>query len=541
MKFLVNPIIIFICFSALLAGNVSAHSPGLNSSELNTLSFNLMQDSPATNSQEPDTTLNGEQDTDEIMPDDGELEDLVVSGVPDSAEYLFILVIFTASILLLTIFLHLLFYARFGREFSNSLISIFSGLLLVSFLAFFSESFIDISSDWVEWIEYSWLYGFFVALHLLPYILAKINDIHELKKTIHLVWLVVIPVLISHISPEYYSDYILFASGAMMIIAGYVIIKASGLGRKFLSALATGLIVVVLTSVFVILRENNIIQISEELLTVIISILYTAFPIAFTVYMMNRYGNKYSSFNQKLGEKKSELQKSRNQLKRLHDKLKETQEKLLERDEPEAASEDIKKQSNEGIHHFNTSDQKEERISGDNGTLKINQLISETLQREYNKFQKQFSDLKIELDLALDKNAGVADVNVEDFRKVLRNICHHAFDSIREKVDQEKKRRGLGGKDSYKLLNELPKLSIQTRREDKRIFLKIEFDSVSHPDQVDLRTRNRSKSSGSFTDEILEPALIVANDLLKKHGLEMFILASGDETVIHIELKSAEI
>ena len=592
MKFQTSLIVTLIYLLAHPAGTHLVQASDFASLDENTVIYSLIQDSPQTTQEDPDTTVIEEQAVDEDIITEGET----------LIDPLFILAFFTSSLLFLTMLLHLVLYFKFSRELSNSMIAIFIGLLSISYLANYIGDYSTIPFDWNEWLEFFRVYGLLIALHFLPFVLAVLTEMKDLKQSVHLVWLSAVPLLIRNITPEYYFEYVLSVVIVMLAISGYFIYRASSKGRKNLSAIITGYVIVVLTSVLYILHVYSVLIISEVQLAGIVSILYAALPLSFLFFKVSHYGFKYASYNQRMEEKSSEIEKARLQLKRLHDKLKETQEQLLERVDPVSQgkaqsvnvneirekSRDILSISEAGLKHvrftrnrlmeIRTTDQysdeqlndmeaylkkvesdlarikkqgieidkqlnhREGKEGGgpkDNGKVEINHLIRDTLQKVYDKFQAKFNKERIEIDLSLDKNAGVSTVDVDDFRKVLKNIYHHAFESIMDKINLDSKQRGNGNQDTFRSLNDPPGLLIQTRREEKRIFLKIEFDSVDKPDSSNSSFVNSLQKS-QFSEGSSEPALIVANDLLQKHGLEMFVLASGSEKVIHIELKSAD-
>jgi peptidoglycan hydrolase CwlO-like protein len=598
MKFQTSLIVVLIYLLAHTAGAHSVQSTDLASFDENSVIYSLIQESPQITSEDPDTTIIEEQG----VTEDETREDEIITEREANIDLHFFLVFFTTSLLFLTMLLHLVLYFKFSREFSNSMIAIFIGLLFISYLANYIGDYITLSSDWNDWIENFRIYGLIIALHFLPYVLSVLTGMKDLKQSVHLVWLSVIPFLIRHFSPEYYFEYVLSVVIVMLVISGYFINRASNKGRMHLSAIIAGYVIVVLATVMYVLHVYNVLIITEVQMAGIASILYAALPLSFLFFKMNHYGFKYASHNQKMEEKSSEIEKARSQLKRLHDKLKETQEQLLERVDPVSQGKSrsdnvnavreksrdisfiseaglkhvrftqnrlmeirttdqhsdaqlndmeaylkqvesdltrIKKQGDEIEKQLNHMNEKEGNGSKDSGKVEINHLIRDTLQKVHDKFQLKFNKSRIEIDLALDKNAGVSTVDVDDFRKVLKNIYHHAFESIMEKIDLDSKRRGIEDQDAFKVLNDPPRLLIQTRREEKRIFLKIEFDSIDNPEGTHSKFGNRSGKS-QFTEGSSEPALIVANDLLQKNGLEMFVLSSGSEKVIHIELKSAD-
>jgi signal transduction histidine kinase len=602
MKFQISLIAVLLYLMVLPAGILSAQLSDFALLDENTELYSVIQESPQTNADQPDTTIVEEQGIDEDETEISRQEDSVITDSEVSVDLLSVLILFTASILFLSMLLHLVLYSTFDREISNSIAAMFSGLLFISYLGYYIGAYVAIPPEWNKWFEYVWMYGSIIGLHLLPFVLVTLTGMKDLKQSVHLVWFSILSFLISNYSPEFYFEYVLSAVIVFLAISGYFIYRASNQTRRNITALAAGFVIVVLASVLMVLQVYGILITSEVQMAGIVSVLYVALPISFVFFIMNLFGFQYSSFNQKIEKKSSEIEKARSQLKRLHDKLKETQEQLLEKDEtdsdgmtlPLRVSEvrdkfrGISSISEQGLKYIrftqnrlmeiriadpHTDEQLNEiktnlkkvesdlsqiknqgndiesqfkRInsgvgsgSQENGKIEINHLIRDTLQKTYDKFQARFNKHRIELDLALDKNAGVSNVDADDFRKVLKNIYHHAFESIREKIDHEKKRKGSGGQESYNFLNETPKLFIQTRREERRIFLKIEFDSLDNPEKKNVKTSNQSITE-SFSDQVSEPALIVASDLLKKHGLEMFILASGDETVIHLELKSAD-
>lgn len=174
----------------------------------------------------------------------------------------------------------------------------------------------------------------------------------------------------------------------------------------------------------------------------------------------------------------------------------------------------------------------------------LNNFIREYSNLAFHGMRAGSNPLDVQIVLDLDEKVKDVPLIVEDFSRVVLNICNNAFDAMREKRKakyevrgtkfEEKNTKYEDGDDGTE--NYLPKLSIQTRLEAGNVLIQFEDNALGIPDEI--------------KDKILQPffttkkgtegtglGLSISNDIVKAHGGELKVDArEGQGSVFSIVL-----
>ncbi|HXX63742.1 MAG TPA: ATP-binding protein, partial [Bacteroidota bacterium] len=147
----------------------------------------------------------------------------------------------------------------------------------------------------------------------------------------------------------------------------------------------------------------------------------------------------------------------------------------------------------------------------------LNGLVREYVNLAFHGMRAGKNPINVQIDLELDGSVGKASLVVEDFSRVIINICQNAFDAMREKVNA-----GTGGRATVPYA---PALRVRSRRDSQRIVLEIEDNGPGIPEAI--------------RDKILQPffttkkgtqgtglGLSISHDIVKAHRGELSIAAN---------------
>jgi signal transduction histidine kinase len=159
--------------------------------------------------------------------------------------------------------------------------------------------------------------------------------------------------------------------------------------------------------------------------------------------------------------------------------------------------------------------------SGRKDPTDVNALVKEYVNLAFHGMRAGKDPINVDIVLDLNESVGMHPLIVDDFSRVLLNLCNNAFDAMRTKV----------GTDGY-----APQLTIRTRREGKHIHLEVEDNGPGIPEVI--------------KDKILQPffttkkgtegtglGLSITHDIVKAHGGSIHIESEyGTRTVCKITL-----
>jgi len=143
----------------------------------------------------------------------------------------------------------------------------------------------------------------------------------------------------------------------------------------------------------------------------------------------------------------------------------------------------------------------------------LNALIREYVNLSFHGMRAAKDPINVEIDLQLDEDLGQVPLIVEDFSRVILNLCNNAFDAMREKIDSESTNQNV----KY-----LPKLTVSAKFRNGAVIVEIEDNGPGIPDEI--------------KDKILQPffttkkgtqgtglGLSITNDIIKAHGGDLQI------------------
>jgi len=171
----------------------------------------------------------------------------------------------------------------------------------------------------------------------------------------------------------------------------------------------------------------------------------------------------------------------------------------------------------------------------------LNALIKEYVNLSFHGMRAGKDPINVDIDLQLDDSIGEVPLVIEDFSRVILNLCQNAFDACAERsrsTMKEQSARGIGhGAGGY-----LPKLIVRTKQENSIIVIEIEDNGPGIPDEI--------------KDKILQPffttkkgtqgtglGLSITNDIVKAHGGDLLVETKKDEGtafIIQIPIKQSK-
>ncbi len=157
----------------------------------------------------------------------------------------------------------------------------------------------------------------------------------------------------------------------------------------------------------------------------------------------------------------------------------------------------------------------------------LNGLVKEYVNLCFHGMRAGKNPINVDIQLCLDAEPGMVPLIKEDFSRVVINLCHNAFDTMRLRTLQGFET--IGGLEDYR-----PKLTVRTTSGGDTITLEIEDNGLGIPEDI--------------KDKILQPffttkkgtegtglGLSITNDIIKAHGGELIINSNegnGSEFII---------
>jgi signal transduction histidine kinase len=169
--------------------------------------------------------------------------------------------------------------------------------------------------------------------------------------------------------------------------------------------------------------------------------------------------------------------------------------------------------------------------SGEMEPTDLNALIKEYVNLAFHGMRANKDPINAEIDLQLEKNLKPIPLIVEDFSRVILNICNNAFDAMKEKAKAEHKKRETSQPDEQYY----PKLTVRTKAGTDKILIEIEDNGPGIPKEI--------------RDKILQPffttkkgtqgtglGLSITHDIIKAHGGSIKIESSENGAALLITL-----
>jgi len=177
--------------------------------------------------------------------------------------------------------------------------------------------------------------------------------------------------------------------------------------------------------------------------------------------------------------------------------------------------------------------------SGKMELMPLNALVKEYVNLAFHGMRAGKDPINVDIDLQLDDSVGEVPLVIEDFSRVILNLCQNAFDAMRthsaersRSTMKEQSARGIGhGAGSY-----LAKLIVRTKRENSSVVIEVEDNGPGIAEEI--------------KDKILQPffttkkgtegtglGLSITHDIVKAHGGELRVhTRAGQGSTFRIEL-----
>lgn len=165
----------------------------------------------------------------------------------------------------------------------------------------------------------------------------------------------------------------------------------------------------------------------------------------------------------------------------------------------------------------------------------LNALVREYVDLSYQGMRAGKNPINVELLFDLDDRIGEIELIGEDFSRVVINLCHNAFDAMREKVLKTQETRHMKQDEDSDNDQYNPKMQVSTILEDGRVRICFKDNGTGIPDEI--------------KDKILQPffttkkgtggtglGLSITNDIVKAHGGILEFQSKPGETVFTITL-----
>ena len=146
----------------------------------------------------------------------------------------------------------------------------------------------------------------------------------------------------------------------------------------------------------------------------------------------------------------------------------------------------------------------------------LNELIKEYVNLSFHGMRAGKSAINVKIDYQLDPKLGMADLNPENFSRVILNLCNNAFDAMRSKYQ-------LNQETGY-----LPVLKVKTEVMNDKVLISIEDNGPGVPDKIMgklfepfFTTKKGTEGTGL--------GLSITHDIIKTHGGSIQIVSKENE------------
>lgn len=158
--------------------------------------------------------------------------------------------------------------------------------------------------------------------------------------------------------------------------------------------------------------------------------------------------------------------------------------------------------------------------------VELNPIIKEYVNLAFHGMRASKNPINVDIDVQLDESVGTFPLIVEDFSRVILNLCNNAFDAMRDKLSTSES--------SYKA-----KLTVTTKQKDDKIVIKVEDNGPGIPEQIKANVLQPFFTTKKGT-EGTGLGLSITNDIVKAHGGELDLQSIENEgTSFIIQLLNA--
>tara|TARA_R110002049_G_scaffold91792_2_gene228357 strand:+ start:1 stop:3855 length:3855 start_codon:yes stop_codon:yes gene_type:complete len=155
---------------------------------------------------------------------------------------------------------------------------------------------------------------------------------------------------------------------------------------------------------------------------------------------------------------------------------------------------------------------------GGNGVMEpveLNHLVKEYVNLAFHGMRAGKKPINVDIDVQLDDTIEKFPLIVEDFSRVILNLCNNAFDAMRDKLNSSE--------DTYKA-----KLSVSTEKKEDKIVIKIEDNGPGIPEHIKANVFQPFFTTKKGT-EGTGLGLSITNDIVKAHGGELELTSEESE------------
>ena len=156
----------------------------------------------------------------------------------------------------------------------------------------------------------------------------------------------------------------------------------------------------------------------------------------------------------------------------------------------------------------------------------LNGLVKEYVNLAFHGMRASKNPINVDIDLQVEEQIDNVPLIVEDFSRVILNLCNNAFDAMRDKLKDENTPQ------PYK-----PKLTVRTHENNGKVQIEIEDNGPGIPDEMKsiimqpfFTTKKGTEGTGL--------GLSITNDVVKAHGGELEVNSKPGETRFLITLNN---
>tara|TARA_R110000868_G_scaffold294140_1_gene554715 strand:- start:68576 stop:72496 length:3921 start_codon:yes stop_codon:yes gene_type:complete len=162
--------------------------------------------------------------------------------------------------------------------------------------------------------------------------------------------------------------------------------------------------------------------------------------------------------------------------------------------------------------------------SGSKTPTLLNGMVKEYVNLAFHGMRAGKNAINVDLQFDLEENINEVSLIVEDFSRVVVNLCNNAFDAMRGKIENSQK--------DYK-----PKLTVRTKIVDGKVILEIEDNGPGIPDDIKDKIMQPFFTTKMGTDGT-GLGLSITNDIIKAHGGELEVESKENQyTLFRVYLK----
>lgn len=164
--------------------------------------------------------------------------------------------------------------------------------------------------------------------------------------------------------------------------------------------------------------------------------------------------------------------------------------------------------------------------SGNKEPTDLNALVKEYVNLSFHGMRAGKNPINVDMDFDLDRSIGEVPLIVDDFSRVIINLCNNGFDAMREGVIKNSE---------AKIKNYSPKLTVRTKTEANTVTIEFEDNGPGIPEEI--------------KDKILQPffttkkgtegtglGLSITHDIVKAHGGSMDVHSQPGQTIFTIKM-----